>query len=306
MAKFEKIAKICPQKMKVINVGLGRTGTLSTYTALGKLGFQAHHMKSVFFDPVGREPEQVIEFWIHCFKLKQEGRKEELLKLLKSEMSHFTASCDHPTANFYEELAELYPDAVFILNVRDSPEAWAKSVHGSIRHQVLLNFHPFYNKFIYFAGAALNFPKLAEQIFKTPSNNLKFPDDWSDLSFLAKHYVDRNQEVRNFFKSRKNLKFIEFNVKQGWEPICQILNLPVPDQPFPRVNDTQDQLKMLANMKRFCLGIFGVFVCSGLALYCQKFYLGAGLAVLPFAWRMVMRKFLLPIAMKKFADPSAS
>jgi len=28
-----------------------------------------------------------------------------------------------------------------------------------------------------------------------------------------------------------------FNVKDGWGPLCKILNVPVPDEPFPRAND---------------------------------------------------------------------
>ena len=27
--------------------------------------------------------------------------------------------------------------------------------------------------------------------------------------------------------------------QDGWEPLCELLELPVPDQPFPRVNDTE-------------------------------------------------------------------
>lgn len=33
-----------------------------------------------------------------------------------------------------------------------------------------------------------------------------------------------------------------FDVAEGWEPLCKILNVPVPDEPFPRVND-KDQLQ---------------------------------------------------------------
>jgi Sulfotransferase domain len=30
-----------------------------------------------------------------------------------------------------------------------------------------------------------------------------------------------------------------FDVKQGWQPLCAFLGVPVPDEePFPRVNDT--------------------------------------------------------------------
>lgn len=32
-------------------------------------------------------------------------------------------------------------------------------------------------------------------------------------------------------------KLFFINVKDGWEPLCQALDLPVPDEPFPRAND---------------------------------------------------------------------
>ena len=28
-----------------------------------------------------------------------------------------------------------------------------------------------------------------------------------------------------------------FSVKDGWEPLCKFLDLPVPDEPFPHAND---------------------------------------------------------------------
>jgi hypothetical protein len=54
-----------------------------------------------------------------------------------------------------------------------------------------------------------------------------------------------------------------FNVAEGWEPLCKILNVPVPDEPFPRVND-KDQVQK--DIQSFIikgvigwLQIFGVF-----------------------------------------------
>lgn len=29
-----------------------------------------------------------------------------------------------------------------------------------------------------------------------------------------------------------------YDVSDGWEPLCKILNVPVPDEPFPRANDS--------------------------------------------------------------------
>ena len=33
-------------------------------------------------------------------------------------------------------------------------------------------------------------------------------------------------------------RLLVFEVKQGWEPLCKFLNLPIPDESFPHVNDT--------------------------------------------------------------------
>jgi hypothetical protein len=54
-----------------------------------------------------------------------------------------------------------------------------------------------------------------------------------------------------------------FNVAEGWEPLCKILNVPVPVEPFPRVNDkdqVQEDIRGLV-IKGVIgwLQIFGVF-----------------------------------------------
>ena len=35
-------------------------------------------------------------------------------------------------------------------------------------------------------------------------------------------------------------RLLIFEVSQGWEPLCAFLGVPVPDVPFPRVNDTTE------------------------------------------------------------------
>ena len=32
-------------------------------------------------------------------------------------------------------------------------------------------------------------------------------------------------------------RLLVFNVTDGWEPLCNFLGVPVPDTPFPNVND---------------------------------------------------------------------
>jgi hypothetical protein len=31
-----------------------------------------------------------------------------------------------------------------------------------------------------------------------------------------------------------------YEIKQGWEPLCEFLEVPVPDIPFPRTNDRKE------------------------------------------------------------------
>ncbi len=31
-------------------------------------------------------------------------------------------------------------------------------------------------------------------------------------------------------------KFFVFNIKEGWEPLCKFLEVPIPDTPFPHKN----------------------------------------------------------------------
>ena len=50
-----------------------------------------------------------------------------------------------------------------------------------------------------------------------------------------KFYNDWVEEVKNTVPEER---LLIFSVKEGWEPLCKFLDLPIPDQPFPRTNDT--------------------------------------------------------------------
>ena len=56
-----------------------------------------------------------------------------------------------------------------------------------------------------------------------------FPETGKD------RYLKHNDHVRRTVK-KENL--LEFDMKQGWEPLCEFLEKAVPDKPFPRSNDT--------------------------------------------------------------------
>jgi hypothetical protein len=40
-------------------------------------------------------------------------------------------------------------------------------------------------------------------------------------------------------------RLLVWDPKEGWEPLCEFLEMPVPDQPLPHVNDTENFQKNL-------------------------------------------------------------
>lgn len=66
-----------------------------------------------------------------------------------------------------------------------------------------------------------------------------------------------------------------FDVKEGWEPLCKILDLPIPDQPFPRANE-QAAMKELARelqwqvLYRWGMILAGLCIAVGGLVFAMK------------------------------------
>lgn len=72
---------------------------------------------------------------------------------------------------------------------------------------------------------------------------------YKDFEQSAKrHYVEHNERIRRLAKEQ-NREFLQFNVKQGWQPLCKFLGEPVPDTPFPFGNDTKEMQGLVRAMK---------------------------------------------------------
>lgn len=67
------------------------------------------------------------------------------------------------------------------------------------------------------------------------------------MSLLLHHILelllDHNEYLRRVTPPG-NLHY--FDVKDGWGPLCKILNMPVPDVPFPHVHDAGTIRKEIA------------------------------------------------------------
>ena len=68
-------------------------------------------------------------------------------------------------------------------------------------------------------------------------------------------------------------KLLIFSVKEGWEPLCNFLELPIPNEPFPNTNDTKMMKKTIRIIKiaSYCL-VFGLVpaVTIGFSLFLAR------------------------------------
>jgi hypothetical protein len=59
--------------------------------------------------------------------------------------------------------------------------------------------------------------------------------------FMEKDYaIDVFQRHNEKVKSKLPAdRLLVWEVKQGWEPLCEFMGVEVPDEPFPHLNDTE-------------------------------------------------------------------
>lgn len=209
--------------VKVIGAGFGRTGTKSLQTALETLGFgPTYHMSELVKNP------QHVPYW----RGAMDGEAVNWHEFLDD----YQAIVDFPGCLYYKELMQAYPEAKVILTYRD-PEKWFESASKTI-----LSFdpHPLYIALMRFvclfsktargmsAVGRYNSAELYEKLFQ---NRKK------DKDFVIEVFNQHLEAVRaNVPKD----KLLEYQVSEGWEPLCEFLNVDVPSIEFPRSNDRND------------------------------------------------------------------
>lgn len=197
--------------MKVIGAGFGRTGTMSLKLALEILGVgPCYHMAEVFKNP-GH-----ADLWAAA--ADGDVNWEKLL-------AGYNSTVDWPSTSFWRELADYYPDAKIILTVR-STESWIKSAHDTIFRAMM-------------ADPPEGNPMMAAQIRMTQKLIVHgtFGGDVADPANLAKVYEAHNEEVRRTVPADR---LLVYESRQGWEPLCKFLGIPVPTVDYPKVNSTEE------------------------------------------------------------------
>ena len=76
-------------------------------------------------------------------------------------------------------------------------------------------------------------------MFSTPLNPFYHTQNESDMKRnFNEAQMKKKYRSHNIYVSARvqPSNLLVFNVKDGWEPLCQFLERPVPNFPFPRVN----------------------------------------------------------------------
>jgi hypothetical protein len=69
----------------------------------------------------------------------------------------------------------------------------------------------------------------------------------ADRDYAIGVFEQHNADVQ---KSVPAERLLVFNIADGWAPLCDFLGVEVPDEPFPRLNDTAEFNRRQAQVSR--------------------------------------------------------
>lgn len=193
--------------MKLVVAGLGRTGTQSLVAALQQLGLRTMSQEDFLAD---------LDLLEHLLDVIEAGKPLEAERFAEVD-----ATVGWPMCWAYEQQLELWPSAKCLLNVRD-PDAWFDSVEQAWK----------------IMGWIRRLPRVGRKV--------------RTMNRLLEALIGRMEGVEPPARApwtrgcRAHVAQVEatvpaerllvWEVGHGWEPLCQLLDVPVPDTPFPRTN----------------------------------------------------------------------
>jgi hypothetical protein len=216
--------------IKVIGAGFSRTGTGSMKAALEHLGYsECYHV----FD-LGVRPDH-MQYW----EAAADKEPVEWSKVFEG----FQAVVDTPGFLFFKELLNYYPQAKVVLTIRD-PNNWYDSARSTIyqkfsranlRAKLMLKFHAF--RKTKFQGTEMFRLRRRLFHFKAVQQGV-FNWRFHDREYAIKVFEEHIETVK---KAVPPEKLLIFQVKEGWEPLCEFLEVGVPvDDPFPHLHQREE------------------------------------------------------------------
>jgi len=198
--------------LRVVGAGCGRTGTNSLKIALERLlGEPCYHMREIFVHP------EHIPDWHAAAR----GDMPDWERLFDG----YAAGVDWPVGAFWPEIAARYPDSLILLSTRDA-DSWWESAHSTI----LPNVH---------GGMPPGGPPFAADWHAMVVDMMqsRFTLELDDAEASKAAFERHNARV---LESAPRERLVVWEARDGWEPLCRALELPIPDEPFPKTNTKEE------------------------------------------------------------------
>ena len=136
-------------------------------------------------------------------------------------LTGYGSTVDWPSAALWKEMSEALPEAIVVLSIRDA-QAWWESAHSTIFQAIPHHPDPVWQEMI--------------QTLFALKTQMKMDDEKSCIEAFNAH----NEEV---IKTISPERLVVWNAADGWEPLCKALNVPIPNEPFPKSNTREEFLQ---------------------------------------------------------------
>ncbi len=250
--------------MEVMNLGFPRTGTMcksrniflrpascflkrlsivanyqrfspikAIQVALDILGYNCYH-SSAFFTNI-----RDTDMWNDAMDAKYFNRGSLFTRTEWDQLlgSYSAVSADPPAVAFAEDLVAAYPKAKVILVEREI-ESWYRSFDDNIISAQWSRF----NRFVCLLDSKLLGP--------VGECHRRWATGWMKSHSKAEMRRKSRQAYREHYalvrKVTPKEQLLEYRLETGWGPLCEFLGKPIPDMPFPRVNDSAALQELLS------------------------------------------------------------
>jgi hypothetical protein len=195
--------------VKVIGTGFGRTGTDSMREALNLLGFgPCHHMRDLLADAAHRD------LWR---ELNANLDGPEPIPSWGQLLGGYGSCIDWPSAAYWPLLVDAFPEAKVLLTYRTA-ESWWRSFEKTILPLISVD------------------PSVPQPRGSDMISGRVFGGKLERDHCIAVYEANVARVKREVPAER----LLVHTIGDGWEPLCEFLNAPVPSVAYPRSNSTDD------------------------------------------------------------------
>ncbi|KAI0020812.1 hypothetical protein F4780DRAFT_350912 [Xylariomycetidae sp. FL0641] len=218
-------------KFRVIGAGMSRTGTKTLNEALTILLDGPVHDSGI--QSLGG-PVNQMKTWLDIMELaphaKSFSEKKKLDWLFAEILDGYVGTMDCPAATLTPEILRVYPEAVVIATTRDQASWWRsmRYMNGLLATWYL----PLVVLWLHKSQVYGLWQKRFRDVLRW-----RYAQDRIAEDTLRRHEAHLRAVVPAH-------QLFWYNVADGWEPLCRILDVPVPDCPFPHNNNKSDATKI--------------------------------------------------------------